>query len=131
MDAEIDITGVVLKTDRLVLRPFCMDDLDDFYEYAKVHMPGYGYGLGVRTMIDPVKGGSNGSVGDFGWGGAAGAYLAVDLPNNFTMYYAQHVVNSPNHKKCALVYASVLEELTGISISRASSYREDVGKTTY
>ena len=36
MNAEIDITGVVLKTERLVLRPFCLDDLDDFYEYAKV-----------------------------------------------------------------------------------------------
>ncbi len=36
MNAEIDITGVVLKTDRLVLRPFCLDDLDDFHEYAKV-----------------------------------------------------------------------------------------------
>lgn len=36
MNAEIDITGIVLKTDRLVLRPFSIDDLDDFYEYAKV-----------------------------------------------------------------------------------------------
>ena len=85
----------------------------------------HSYGLGMRV---PIEGGRG---FDFGWGGAAGAYLAVDLPNNFTMYYAQHVVNSPNHKKRALVYASVLEELTGISISRASSYREVVGKTTY
>jgi len=85
----------------------------------------HGYGLGMRV---PIEGGRG---FDFGWGGAAGAYLAVDLPNNFTMYYAQHVVLSPNHKKRALVYASVLEELTGISISRVSSYREDVGKITY
>lgn len=36
MNAEIDISGVVLKTERLILREFKEDDLDDFYEYAKV-----------------------------------------------------------------------------------------------
>lgn len=36
MNATIDITGVTIKTERLVLRPFCEEDLDDFYEYAKV-----------------------------------------------------------------------------------------------
>lgn len=36
MNAEIGITCVVLKTSRLLLRPWKMSDLDDFYEYAKV-----------------------------------------------------------------------------------------------
>lgn len=36
MNAKIDLTGVVLKTERLVLRCFEESDLDDFYEYAKV-----------------------------------------------------------------------------------------------
>ena len=36
MNKEIDITGRTIKTERLTLRPFCQDDLDDFYEYAKV-----------------------------------------------------------------------------------------------
>ena len=36
MNAEFDITGIVLRTKRLVLRPFSLNDLDDFYEYAKV-----------------------------------------------------------------------------------------------
>lgn len=36
MNKEIDITGRTIKTKRLILRPFCQDDLDDFYEYAKV-----------------------------------------------------------------------------------------------
>ena len=35
MNAEIDITNVVLKTERLVLREWKITDLDDFYEYAK------------------------------------------------------------------------------------------------
>lgn len=36
MNKPIDITNVVLTTDRLVLRPFRESDLQDFYEYAKV-----------------------------------------------------------------------------------------------
>lgn len=36
MNAEIDITNVVLHTDRLTLRPWRMDDLEDFFSYASV-----------------------------------------------------------------------------------------------
>lgn len=36
MNATIDITGIAIKTPRLLLRPFRSSDLDDFYEYAKV-----------------------------------------------------------------------------------------------
>lgn len=36
MNIKIDISNVVLKTERLVLRPWEKEDLDDFYEYAKV-----------------------------------------------------------------------------------------------
>ena len=36
MNKPIDITGVILKTDRLILRPWKESDLDDFYAYASV-----------------------------------------------------------------------------------------------
>ena len=36
MNKPIDISNVVLKTDRLTLRPFRKTDLSDFFEYAKV-----------------------------------------------------------------------------------------------
>ena len=36
MNKQIDITGVVLTTDRLTLRPWRESDLNDFYEYASV-----------------------------------------------------------------------------------------------
>lgn len=39
-NVPIDISGVTLETERLILRPFEESDLDDFYEYAKV--PGVG-----------------------------------------------------------------------------------------
>ena len=36
MNADIDITGVVLTTERLILRSWRMDDLNDFFENASV-----------------------------------------------------------------------------------------------
>ena len=36
MNAEIDISNVVLRTERLILRPWRESDLDDFFEYASV-----------------------------------------------------------------------------------------------
>lgn len=36
MNAEFYIKGKVLQTRRLTLRPFTQDDLDDFYDYARV-----------------------------------------------------------------------------------------------
>ncbi len=56
-------------------------------------LKGYGYGLGVRTMIDKAAGGSNGSIGEFGWGGAAGATVLVDRENRLAMFYTHHMLN--------------------------------------
>ena len=36
MNASIDISGIILKTQRLILRPWRQEDLDDFFEYARV-----------------------------------------------------------------------------------------------
>lgn len=36
MNANIDTSNVILKTERLVLRPWRLDDLNDLYEYASV-----------------------------------------------------------------------------------------------
>ncbi len=56
---------------------------------------GYGYGLGVRTMMDIAAAGSNGNLGEFGWGGAAGATVLVDPSARLSVFYAQHMLN-PN-----------------------------------
>lgn len=55
---------------------------------------GYGYGLGVRTMIDRIKGGSIGPIGEFGWSGAAGAYTLIDPERRLAVYYAQHMLKN-------------------------------------
>jgi multiple sugar transport system permease protein len=49
---------------------------------------GYGYGLGVRVPL------GDGKRTDYGWGGAAGAFAAVDPVNDITVYYSQHVIAS-------------------------------------
>lgn len=54
---------------------------------------GYGYGLGVRTLMDKGRSGSTGSLGEFGWGGAAGASVYVDTELNLAMFYAHHMLN--------------------------------------
>ncbi|MEN6418793.1 MAG: serine hydrolase domain-containing protein [Clostridiaceae bacterium] len=58
------------------------------WEFAR----GYGYGLGVRTMVDKVRAGSNGSVGEFGWSGAAGTWLMADPANALSAVYIQQVL---------------------------------------
>ena len=40
MKTEFDVTGVILETERLILREWKLSDLDDFFEYASV--PGVG-----------------------------------------------------------------------------------------
>ena len=49
----------------------------------------YSYGLGVRC---PKPGGS---AMDYGWGGAAGAFLAIIPEKELSLFYVQHVLSSP------------------------------------
>lgn len=63
-------------------------------DFNWVQLAGYGYGLGVRTMMNRGKGGAIGQVGEFGWGGAAGAYVMIDPDNNISVFYGQHMLNN-------------------------------------
>ena len=56
---------------------------------AQLAQLGYGYGLGVRC---PMEGAS---VSDIGWGGAAGAFAAVDKSLGYSLFYLQHALASP------------------------------------
>ena len=53
---------------------------------------GYGYGLGVRTLLEVPQDGK-GNVGEFGWGGAAGASLWIDPEYKLSVCYAHHMLN--------------------------------------
>lgn len=58
--------------------------LKDFHIGGKLE---YGYGLGVRTLIDESK--SRSPLGEFGRDGAAGAYVLADPRNHLAIFYVQ------------------------------------------
>jgi len=60
--------------------------------FDKWNRPGYSYALGVRTRVDVSKGGK-GPMGEFGWDGAAGAWMMIDPINHISAFYAQHVMS--------------------------------------
>lgn len=65
-------------------------------QFATFNWPwlkGYGYGLGVRTLMNRSLAGALSPVGEFGWGGAAGASVYIDTENKLSCFYAHHMLN--------------------------------------
>ncbi len=60
------------------------EQLEDF---TNSYLAGYGYGLGVRTLMSTAQGHSNGSVGEFGWTGALGTYVSIDPQEGSSIVY--------------------------------------------
>lgn len=65
--------------------------LRDFHQSPRFF--GYGYGLGVRTHMLPSISNAHSPVGEFGWDGAAGAYVLIDPETHLSIVYAQHIFN--------------------------------------
>lgn len=63
-------------------------------DFNWTQLKGYGYGLGVRTLMDPIKGDTLSTKGEFGWSGAAGMYVSMDPERKVTILYAQHMRNN-------------------------------------
>ena len=55
MNIEVDITDVVLKTERLVLREWKESDLQDFFEYCAVEGVGEMAGWAPHENIEKSK----------------------------------------------------------------------------
>lgn len=58
--------------------------LNDFTNEEK---KGYGYGLGVRVMMNPSKAGLNGSAGEWGWDGMASTWMCIDPKEELTAVF--------------------------------------------
>ncbi|MBE6701571.1 MAG: beta-lactamase family protein [Ruminococcaceae bacterium] len=67
----------------------------------------HGYGLGVRCPKEDKI------YTDFGWGGAAGAYHAVDMENGLSLYLGMHLLSSPAQGLRTLIYRLVKAVLFG------------------
>ena len=72
---------------------------------------GYGYGLGVRTLVKKAISGMNANVGEYGWAGYFGTYFAVDPAAELTYVYAHQLMpNLEGHIASRLkniIYASI------------------------
>ncbi len=48
---------------------------------------GYSYGNLMRSLVDPVNGVTNGSIGEYGWDGWTGNYFFIDPKEKLVMIY--------------------------------------------
>ena len=87
-------TVALMKSNQL-----CEIGLNNFRTNS--HNKGYGYGMGVRTLMDQKIENTLSPIGEFGWDGAAGAYCLIDTDNKLSIFYAQHV------NGCSYVYSHV------------------------
>lgn len=61
-------------------------------DFANSYSAGYGYGLGVRTLIDRAAGGSNSPLGEFGWTGMAGTWTSISPETNTAIVYMHQML---------------------------------------
>ncbi|MDR3147977.1 MAG: beta-lactamase family protein [Treponema sp.] len=61
----------------------------DFAAFGGPSKTGYGYGLGVRVLVDPEQNNALSAQGEFGWDGARGCYVLVDPAEEVAIFYAQ------------------------------------------
>ena len=66
-------------------------------DYTNPYEAGYGYGLGVRTLLDRAAGGVNGSPGAFGWTGGYGSWCEADPEDGTAFVYMHNLV--PNRER--------------------------------
>ena len=60
------------------------------------HMRGYGYGLGVRTMLSTAEAGLNGSIGEWAWDGMMGTYYLIDPEEDMTALFFIQLMSGIN-----------------------------------
>ena len=74
-------------------------DLSEFGRplFAETTFDGVGFGLLGSVTIDPVKTKVPGSVGDFGWGGAASTYFWVDPVEDLTCVFMTQLLPSQTY----------------------------------
>jgi CubicO group peptidase (beta-lactamase class C family) len=79
-------------------------------EVAGLPIAGYGFGLGSRVAIDLAQAGVSGSVGEFGWSGAAKTHFWVDPQEQVAAVFMTQSMQSydlPEFDLRALVYQAI------------------------
>jgi CubicO group peptidase (beta-lactamase class C family) len=65
--------------------------------FSETTFDGVGFGLLGSVTIDPVKAKVPGSIGDFGWGGAASTFFWVDPVEDLTCVFMTQLLPSQTH----------------------------------
>ena len=81
------------------------------YEILGLAQPGQGFGLGSRVMLDVGASAGPGSLGEFGWAGAAKTYYWVDPVEDLVgVMMAQYMtgMQAPDRAFRSVVYQAVL-----------------------
>lgn len=60
-------------------------------DFTDDYNKGYGYGYGVRTLIDKSLGNNNGSFGAFGWTGGFGTWCEADPEDGVSIVFMQNL----------------------------------------
>lgn len=82
------------------------------FEILGLPVPGFGFGLGSRVMLDVGANAGPGSVGEFGWAGAAKTYFWVDPAEDLVgVMMSQYMtgVQAPDRTFRAVVYQAVCD----------------------
>ncbi|HKM33475.1 MAG TPA: serine hydrolase domain-containing protein [Lachnospiraceae bacterium] len=61
-------------------------------DFEDTYNAGYGYGYGVRTLIDKQRGNHNGSLGAFGWTGGFGTWCESDPEEEVSIVYMHNMM---------------------------------------
>lgn len=65
--------------------------------FAETPFHGTGFGLGFSVLLDPVAAKTPGSVGEYGWGGAASTAFWVDPVERITVVFMTQLLPSSTH----------------------------------
>ena len=60
-------------------------------DFTNDYLAGYGYGFGVRTLLDKGKGNHNGTLGNFGWTGGSGTWAEADPTEGTSIVYMHNL----------------------------------------
>ncbi len=82
------------------------------YEIGGIPNPGFGFGLGSRVVTNVAETGGPGSVGEYGWAGAAKTYYWVDPQEDLVgVFMTQYMVgfDLPEQDLRALTYQAIVD----------------------
>ncbi len=74
--------------------------------------PGLGFGLGSRVVLDVAETGGTGSIGEYGWAGAAATYYWVDPVEELVgIFMTQYMTGAqqPNGDMRSLTYQAIID----------------------